>query len=136
MEIPGLGFLSTSWVGKRGQDELVQTIRRRTDAIKVTELKKELKTLASVCLQGLTSGDASDIHQAVNLCHEYVPKVKSAQPSKTIVAELWKNAASTSHCAEDKVHHATAVLGEKIVAKITEAHRDPPHVSIIRYIYI
>ena len=120
MEIPGLGYLSTSWIGKRGQDELVETMKRHIEATKVTELKKELKTLASVCLQGLTSGEMQDVKQAVNLCHQYVPKVKAtpSNASTTLVAD-----------STDKIEHATEVLGEKIVAKITENHRDPPHVS-------
>ena len=131
MEIPGLGYLSTSWIGKRGQDELVENMKRHIEATKVTELKKELKTLASVCLQGLTSGEMQDVKQAVNLCHQYVPKVKAtpSNASTTLVADLWRNSTATSNGTADKIEHATEVLGEKIVAKITENHRDPPHVS-------
>jgi sulfite reductase alpha subunit-like flavoprotein len=123
-EVPGVGFVSTSWVGKRGQDELVEIMRKQTEVIKVSELKKELKTLAVVCLQGFAS---TDVERAVN---QYAPSVKSTEKASTAVAELWRSSLSTSCGTEDKVQHATEILGEKIVAKITEENRDTPHVSV------
>ena len=134
--IPGIGVISTSWVGYEGQQNILHDFAMEIDAVKSADLQKELRTLASVCLKAFQAVGTSlpEVQNAVVLCEQYVPKTKpSRDASSAPVVELWKSASSTSQnrAPEDRVDLAKSVLGEKIVSTITEEHKDPPHVRSI-----
>lgn len=134
-EIPGIGFIATSWIGHVGREQLFEKFSKEIVAPKIHDLKKELNMLASVCLKGFQSFEVlgnkltPDAQKAVVLCEQYATKPKQRRiEAFTPMSDLWKSTSSRSQEPEDKVELATKVLGEKIVGTITEEHKDPPHV--------
>ena len=49
-EIPGIGTVSTTWIGHNGRASLLENFRKSLETPTIAELKKELRHLSSVCL--------------------------------------------------------------------------------------
>ncbi len=114
--------------------------RKETESVRVTDLKKELRLMASMCLKAFDKLEKEEtlkpeIQEAVSLCQQYVTKTKKksmAVSRSAPLAELWKGTSGTTQGIdpEDNVELAREVLGDRIVSTITEEHKDPPHVSL------
>lgn len=134
-EIPGIGMLSTTWIGHSGRKSLLDTFKKSLETPTIVTLKKELKSLSSMCLKAFHSADMvdnpnSDVEKAIELCRSYLPKSSSKlDKGFSSVAQLWKEAAPMELNIEDKVELASKVLGDKLVDTIIERYKEPPDVS-------
>lgn len=132
-EIPGIGIISTQWIGHEGREKLMEQFAMDIETPKLSALKKELRTLASVCLKAFESFEVVNISdpkvkQALDLCRSYVPK-SSARHVDNPISRVWKETTSIPHqLPKDNIQLATQVLGENIVDMITEKRREPPDV--------
>lgn len=52
-EIPGIGVIATSWIGRVGREQLFETFAKEIVSPKMEDMKKELHRLASVCFERL-----------------------------------------------------------------------------------
>lgn len=51
--IPGIGSISILWIGREGRDALMKSFVLEIETPRLADLKKELRTLASNCLNAL-----------------------------------------------------------------------------------
>ena len=134
-EIPGIGIISTQWIGREGRCKLIKQFMIEMETPRLSDLKKELRTLASVCLKAFESYAVEniskpDIKQALD---RYVPKSSKAHEKRldNPISCVWKGASSQDQLLPiDNIELATHILGEHVVDTITEKKRDPPHVRI------
>ncbi len=136
-ELPGIGTISTAWIGRQGRNLLLEKFLGELETPKLASLKKELQTLAAACLKAFSSSNLEDsplldVQQAVSLCRNYLPK-SSRRIDKAFalpMSQLWKESSARDCMPEDNIERATAVLGEVIVGTIIEKNKEPPHVSV------
>ena len=136
-EIPGIGAVSTMWVGHKGVRDIRRKLAEEETTSKVKELSTELRVLAKECMTafevaGLKSSDDPKIRKAVDLCSSYLPQTARCRvTTSTSIATLWKEQQSGSELPGpvDKKELATSILGEKLVDTLTEKNQQPPDVS-------
>jgi hypothetical protein len=131
--LPGIGTIATSWVGRKGQKQLVQSYSQSLETVRVSEVQKELRILASVCYEAFEKLQSTlpEATKAMILCRQYLPKARPSHDSSasTPLMELWKQTSNSGNTEpEDCVKLATTVLGGNIVSTITEEQKEPPHV--------
>lgn len=133
--LPGIGTIATSWVGHKGREQLMQRYSKDLETVRVSELQKELRNLASVCVNAFEKIQSTlpEATKAMILCKQHLPKARLSRDdslSSAPLVDLWKETCSNSGnvAPADSVELATTVLGEKIVSTITEEHKEPPHV--------
>ena len=136
-EIPGIGAVSTMWVGHKGVRDIRRKLAEEETTSKVKELSTELRVLAKECMTafevaGLKNSDDPKIRKAVDLCSSYLPQTARCRvTTSTSIATLWKEQQSGSELPGpvDKKELATSILGEKLVDTLTEKNQQPPDVS-------
>lgn len=134
--LPGIGFISTAWIGHLGKQDLLKKVRDETAKSVSKVLRSELRTLASTSLKafssiGMLDSDHDDVIAAVKLCKSYLSASRLPKATLTSAARAWKESDQPPFSSNpDKTQLATDVLGEQLVDTIKEKHRQPPHVSM------
>ena len=138
--IPGIGPLRSTWIGKIG----VQYIQDRYDHIKSEETMKQLNTeikiMASECLTafktaGLLETQDPLIKRAIDMCSIHC-KSDSKQSSQTTsqsgtstIINLWKSGEADEECEnEDPDSLAVSILGKDLTDSLIEKNSQPPDV--------
>ena len=138
--IAGIGEVKTSWIGERGVEEIQKHISEEQVHSEVRVLANELKVLAAECLNafesaGLLQSNEPQVCRAIELCHSYLPGKPASHNTPTgvsTISTLWKEESSQRKKQNQPATKslATAVLGEKLVATLTEEKQQPPDVSL------
>ncbi len=134
--IPGIGEVSTMWVGLRGKQQVRRILHEELERKETHEARIEIKHLASECKKAFDTLEAeksSDprVQNSIALCSAYLPG-SSSKPSacNSKVAQLWKRRHEHSHPeSQDTMQVASEVLGTQLVAAALEQHKEPPDVS-------
>lgn len=132
-----------TWIGQVGQRRMERLIEQEQLRPVVTMLQKDLKVLASSCLQALKKLGAEesadgDISSALKLCKQHC-NTTSTSKSQTCKAErifkLWKDQKPTANNlhvhARDPTERAVEVVGEQLVETITQKTKEPPDGSTV-----
>ncbi len=137
-EIPGVGQISTRWVGQRGKKDMIQEADREQCKTEAQGLRVELSTLANECKKALLVLGADESHdpqvqRANSLCDQYLKKTPSKHKPTSLsqkMDDLWKSQCEPGPCGvSEPATAATAALGQQLVDTITEKHKQPPDVS-------
>ena len=76
--------------------------------------------------------DNPQIQKAIDLCTQYIPKAGKKLTASSSISALWKKSEERRPLSHETPQSlATAVLGENLVATITEKKQSPPDVSYI-----
>lgn len=136
--IPGVGDVSTAWIGHHGLKEIQSKIKESKAQSKEREMSIQLRVLAEECLKafevsGLSGNNHQQVKKAMELCSSYAPKAtKKATKTSSSIASLWKQSVETDVSQnETPLSLATSILGEQLVA---EESRTPPDVSLNSYV--
>lgn len=134
--IPGVGDIRTAWIGQHGVSEIQKQLEEKKKQNEEKTTTTQFKVLASECLKafevaGMKESDEPQVKKAIELCSSYVPKAIEHSTSSSIAA-LWKESSEMgAHRLQMPHSLATAVLGETLVATITEDKHKPPDVSVL-----
>ncbi len=135
-EIPGIGQISSRWVGGKGKQELIQLAERENCKTEVQGLKLQLHTLADECKKALVvlGAEASSdlqVQKATSLCDAYITTAsKRKLPSfNEKMGVLWKSRCDELPGDIAGSAAATVILGPQLVHTIMEKDKQPPDVS-------
>ena len=130
--ISGIGDVRTSWIGQKGIEEIRKEMAHKQLYTEAKVKCNELRVLASECLKafraaGLENSEDVQIRKALKLCQSHLPIRQSATSS---IASLWREEElqSTNTTPLNAHSVAVAVLGEELVATVTEENQKPPDV--------
>lgn len=99
-------------------------------------LKKELQQFAVQCNKafiaaGLQDSAHPEVRKALEICSSHMPcRVVKKEKASPAIAKLWKEDQSVKQTTVDTKQLATSVLGEDLVATLTEDKHQPPDVSL------
>ena len=100
LDVPGVGEIPTTWIGRVGQRRMGRLIEQEELRPIVKGLQSELRVLASSCLKALNkqNTDDTDVVNAVQLCKHYTAggceKLRDCKATR--IAELWRRQEPTS----------------------------------------
>ena len=102
----------------------------------MASLKKELLELSAECRKafaaaGLEDSDNPQVQKALQLCSSHATNQNTGVRTKAAVAigGLWKRDGCEEEIPVDRKELATSILGEDLVATLTEESHQPPDVS-------
>ena len=141
-ELPGVGVVSTAWIGQKGVSDIRRSISQQMSAEQgraIRTLSNDIRKLASTChkafeVAGLLNSADEQIQCAVALCKSHLSQTKERKSASSAISSLWKGDAGEAHLSLDPSTRAEIVLGTKLVEKLTEKNRQPPDVSTIHLI--
>ena len=112
-----------------------KSLAQQETATQTATLKKELQELAAQCnkafiVAGLKESAHPEVRKALELCSSHLTcRATNKEKALPPIAGLWKEQQSFSQTIEDKKELATSVLGEDLVATLTEDKHQLPDVS-------
>lgn len=127
-EIPGIGRISTRWIGQRGKQDLIELADQETSRTEAQGLKVELRALADECKKALLILGANDscdpqVQSAVSSCDRYLKNTTSKHRSTSVnqrLDDLWKSQSQVG--PSGTIESATAALGQQLVDTRTSNH--------------
>ena len=106
-------------------------------ASQTATMKKQLQELAAQCNQAFVAAGLQDsahpqVRKALELCSSYMTcSVANKEKASPAISNLWKDdQQKINQTTMDTKQLATSVLGEDLVATLTEDKHQPPDVSL------
>lgn len=113
-----------------------KSLAQQEAASQTASMKKELQELAVQCNEafiaaGLQDSEHPQVRKALEMCSSHMPcRAVNKEKASPAIAQLWKDQQSVHQTTTDTKQLATSVLGEDLVATLTEDKHQPPDVSL------